>query len=268
MASLDESLAEYKAATVAEAKAFHKAFYGASKGELAVVGDFDPAQVQGLVSRLLGEWKSPASYTRIAAVYTQTRPDGITLETPDKENAFFLAGLNLPIKDTDPDHPALLLGNFMLGGGFLNSRLATRIRVKEGLSYGVGSQYFAPAKDAAGQWTAYAIYAPQNAAKLEAAFREELDKVRTSGFTAEEIKAAKGGWLQAQQMSRAQDPELASRIAGGLLQDRTMAFQADLEQKVLALTNEQIQAAVVKFLDPAKLTFVKAGDFAKAAEKH
>ena len=32
-----------------------------------------------------------------------------------------------------------LMGNYMLGGGFLNSRLATRIRVKEGLSYGVGS---------------------------------------------------------------------------------------------------------------------------------
>ena len=268
VASLDESLAEYKAVTVADAKAFHGAFYGADHGELALVGAFDPQELQALVNRLLGDWKSPAAYTRIPSVFIQTKAEGITLETPDKANAFFLAGLNLAIQDTDPDHPAMVLGNFMLGGGFLNSRLATRIRVKEGLSYGVGSQYSAAAKDQAGHWSAYAIYAPQNAAKLEAAFREELDKVRASGFTAEEIKAAKSGWLQSQQMSRAQDPELASRLARGLSDNRSMAFQAELEQKVLALTNAQIQAALVKFLEPAKLTLVKAGDFAKASEKH
>jgi zinc protease len=200
-------------------------------------------------------------------VFQDAKPETITLEIPDKANAFFLAGLNLPIQDTDPDHPALVLGNFMLGGGFLNSRLATRIRVKEGLSYGVGSQYHANAKDKAGAWTAYAIYAPQNAAKLEAAFREELAKVLASGFTAEEIRAAKRGWLQNQQMARAQDGELASILAGGLLNARTLAFQAELEQKVLALTNDQIQGALKKYLDPARLTLVKAGDFAKTAKK-
>ena len=266
--SLDESLAEYKAVTVAGAKAFYQAFYGAGHGELALVGAFDPQEVQALVNRLLGAWQSPAGYTRIPSVFNPAKPEGLALETPDKANAFFIAGLNLPIQDTDPDHPAMVLGNFMLGGGFLNSRLATRIRVKEGLSYGVGSQYHASAKDEVGQWSAFAIYAPQNAGKLEAAFREELDKVRASGFTPEELKAAKAGWLQAQQMSRAQDPELASRMAGALSDDRTMAFQADLEQKVLALTPEQVQAALVKFLDPAKLTIVKAGDFAKASGKN
>ena len=44
-----------------------------------------------------------------------------------------------PASDDDPDYPALLLANYMFGGGFLNSRLAVRIRQKEGLSYGVGS---------------------------------------------------------------------------------------------------------------------------------
>ena len=59
--------------------------------------------------------------------------------TPDKANAFFVAGINLKLRDDHPDYPALLLGNYMLGGGFLNSRLATRMRQKDGLSYGVGS---------------------------------------------------------------------------------------------------------------------------------
>jgi zinc protease len=266
--SLDETLAELKAVKLEDASAFHHAFYGGSNGELALVGDFDPHSVQELVTGLLGDWQSPAAYTRIPSTFEAIAPTSITLETPDKANAFFMAGLPLAIQDSNPDHPALLLGNFMLGGGFLNSRLATRIRVKDGLSYGVGSRYTASAQDAFGSWVTQAIYAPQNAAKLEAAFREELAKVLESGFTAEEITSAKDGWLQAQQMSRAQDSELAGKLATGLFTGRTLAFQADLERKVKALTADQIRDALRKYLDPAKLTLVKAGDFAKPAEKH
>jgi zinc protease len=264
VATLDESIAELKAAKVEDAKAFHRAFYGASNGELALVGDFDPKEAQALVSSLVGDWKSPAAYTRIKSVYKDAPALAATLQAPDKPNAFFLGGLNLRLQDTDPEYPAMVLGNFMMGGGFLNSRLATRIRVKEGLSYGVGSQFQAAAADQAGNWMAYAIYAPQNAAKLETAFQEEIAKVLATGFTAEEIKAAKTGWLQSQQMSRAQDRELASRIATSLQWNRTLAFQAELEKQVLALTNEQIQAAFKKHLDPKRLTIVKAGDFNKA----
>jgi predicted Zn-dependent peptidase len=43
------------------------------------------------------------------------------------------------LRDDDPDYAALVMGNYIIGGGFLNSRLATRIRQKEGISYGVGS---------------------------------------------------------------------------------------------------------------------------------
>ena len=61
--------------------------------------------------------------------------------------------MNLNVRDDDPDYPALVLGNYMLGGGFLNSRLATRIRQKDGLSYGVGSQLQASSLDKSGRFT-------------------------------------------------------------------------------------------------------------------
>ena len=266
LGSLDETLAELKGVTLEGTKAFHQAFYGASNGEFALVGDFDPREVQEQINSLLGDWKSPAAYTRIDNRYQEVSPLAATLPAPDKANAFFIAGLNLAIQDSDPSYPGMVLGNFMLGGGFLNSRLATRIRVKEGLSYGVGSQFQASSQDSFGNWTAYAICAPQNAAKVEAAFQEELRKVLDSGYSEDEIKTAKSGWLQAQQMSRAQDRELASRLATSLFLDRTMAFQAELESKVLALTPQQIQAALKKNLAPKRLSLIKAGDFKQAPE--
>lgn len=262
--TIEESIAETEAVTLEDAKRFYESFYGGSHGEIAVVGDFDADEIRALLTELFGDWKSPRPFQRIASTHHEAEPRSITIETPDKANAFFIAGLNLELRDDDPDFPALVLGNYMLGGGFLNSRLAVRIRQKDGLSYGVGSSFSAGAQDRVGQWLANAIYAPQNAHRLEAAFREEIERALADGFTAEEVDAAKQGLLQAQHLARAQDGSLARMLASGLYLDRTMEHNAQLEEKIRALTPEQVRDALRRHLDLDKMTFVKAGDFANA----
>ncbi len=265
--NVDESLAELKSAKVEDLKAFHDAFYGAGAGDLAIVGDVDPAATKQLVNELFGTWKAPVAFARIPSAYIPVKPVEEKLETPDKANAFYVSGLTMPLADTDPDYPALLLGNYMLGGGALRSRLADRIRQKDGLSYGVGSQFGAQSQDAKATWNAFAIYNPANLAKLQVAFKEEIARALDKGFTEQEIKDAKAAWLQGQASSRAQDRELAGRLASNLYLGRTMAWQADLEHKVQALTNDQILAALHKHFDPSKISVFVAGDFAKADKK-
>ncbi|MBL8190452.1 MAG: insulinase family protein, partial [Acidobacteria bacterium] len=158
----DEAIADLKAVTLADVKKFYADFYGASNGELAVVGDFDEKEIAKLTNDLFGTWKSKMPYARIGETFRDVAPINRNLEAPDKANAFFIAGQTLNLRDDDPDFPALVLGNYMLGGGFLNSRLAVRIRQKEGLSYGVGSQLQASSLDKNGIFMAFAIYAPQN----------------------------------------------------------------------------------------------------------
>ncbi len=262
----DESIADLKAVTLADVKKFYSDFYGAGNGELSVVGDFDEKEIAKLTGDLFGAWKSKMPYTRIASKFNDVAAINRNLEAPDKANAFFIAGQNLNLRDDDPDFPALVLGNYMLGGGFLNSRLAVRIRQKEGLSYGVGSQFQAGSLDKSGTFLAFAIYAPQNRDKLETAFKEEIALMLKDGFTAEEIAAAKKGWQQSRQVSRSQDNELAGRLNGYNFINRTLAWDADLEKKVEALTADQITAALRRHIDPAKISIVKAGDFAKAAK--
>jgi zinc protease len=260
----EEDLAEVKAATLEDVRKFYADFYGASVGELSIVGDIDAKEAGKLAQDLFGKWKSPRSYTRIPNVYHDVPPAHDSFEAPDKANAFFIAGMNLNVRDDDPDYPALVLGNYMLGGGFLNSRLASRIRQKEGLSYGVGSQFQASALDRSGSFVAFAIYAPENAARLEAAFKEEIARVLKDGFEAEELEEARSGWLQSRQVSRAQDAALARLLAQDLYLSRTLAWDADLEKKVQALTPADVVSALRRHIDPAKITIVKAGDFAKA----
>ena len=265
--TIEESIADIKAVTLDDVKKFYKDFYGASNGQMTVVGDFDAKEISAVAQEIFGNWKSPSGFTRIKTEYRAVAPINRSLEAPDKANAFFVARMNVKIRDDNPDYPALTLGNYMLGGGFLNSRLAVRIRQKEGLSYGVGSNFNASALDETGSFLANAIYAPENAEKLEAAFKDELAKLMKDGFTAEEIEAAKSGWLQGRQLSRAQDRELSGRLNNYLFLNRTIAWDADFEAKIKSLTAEQINTAMRKYITPENITIIKAGDFAKAKAK-
>lgn len=264
--TLDEEAEAVKNLKLEDVKAFYNKFYGTTDATVAVVGDFDEAAVKKVTLEQFSNWKSPAGYTRVPSPYKEVKANSEAINTPDKANAVFVAGMPLNISDSDPDYPALVMGNYMLGGGFLNSRLAVRIRQKEGLSYGVGSGISASSYDKSGMFQAYAIYAPENATKLEAAFKEEIDKMRTDGFTAEELDAAKSGYIQNRGMNRAEDRSLSSTLNNYLQLDRTMMWDAELEKKIMALTPAQINAAMKKYVDPSKFVYVKAGDFEKGAK--
>ncbi len=157
----------------------------------------------------------------------------------------------------------MALADYIIGGGFLNSRLMTQIRQKEGLSYFAGSQFFASPLDPYGQFLGVAIYAPENAAKLQTAFTQVIDSVISSGFTPEEVAQAKDGYLQARQLSRSQDNQLAPALAQDAFLGRTLAWDAAFEARVRTLTPEQLQQAFRRQVDPLAFVTVKAGDFAK-----
>ncbi len=262
--SIDETIASIKGVNLEDLKKFHKDFYGASNATVSAVGDFDPTELQKQLNELFGNWKSQSPYSRLVAQLFTVPAINESLEAPDKANAIFLATYNFEMRDDNPDYPALVLGNYMLGGGFLNSRLAVRIRQKDGLSYGVGSSFSAGSLDNIGTFFANAIYAPENAEKLEIAFKEEIQKVITEGFTAEEVAAAKSGWLQGRTVTRAQDASLAGTLNNYLFIKRDLKWDDAYEKKIQALTPEQINAAMKKYLKPEMINIVKAGDFAKA----
>jgi len=165
--------------------------------------------------------------------------------------------------DDDPDFAAMVLANYMFGGSG-SSRLFKRIRDKEGLSYGIGSQFEAPTKDDGGSFGVFAIAAPQNTPKVEASFKDELARTLKEGFTADEVAAAKKSWQDEQLVSRSQDQNLAAELRENERFDRTMKWDEALEAKIAALTPEQVSAAFRKYVATADLSVVKGGDFKKA----
>jgi zinc protease len=263
-ASLEESIEDVRAAKLEDAKRFHRDFYGAEVAEIAIVGDFDEARALALVKELFDGWKPKVAYQRVPLEHQEIAPAAKTIDTPDKENAVLLARHNIEMRDDDPDYPALYVANYILGGGAsFDSRLGARIRQKDGLSYGVGSDLSVGPIDRAAAWSAYAIAAPANVAKVEAALREEIERARKDGFTEAELANAKSGIIQMRLQNRAQDGGLAAAWAANLHLGRTFAYSKQFEEKILALKLAEVSAALRKYVDPAKLTVVKAGSFSK-----
>jgi zinc protease len=256
----DERLADVRAVTPDALRALHAKVLGASRAELAVVGDFDVAAVKAAAERGFGGWTTQVQYVRVPRPLVEAAPARLSFATPDKQNAVLQATLPLPLNDTDADHPALTLANYLLGSGG-NSRLWKRIREREGLSYDVRSSVAWNAHERNSRWRGGAIFAPANRDKVEAAFRDEVARALKDGFTAAELAEGKSGLLNFRRLSRAQDGTLAAQWATYLDLGRSFDYAARIDARLQAATLDEVNAALRKYLDPAKIVWGVAGDF-------
>ncbi len=256
----DQIVDDVNAIDIDKVRAFHRAFYGAARGEFSAVGDFDPEQVRAALQAALGDWNAGAPFVRVPRPLVEVAPATLTLATPDKQNANLLVRLPMPVSDNDADYPALTMVNYLLGGSG-NSRLWRRIREAEGLSYGVNSNVAWSQHEANSDWQLSAIYAPQNRAKVETAMREELARALKDGFTAQELAEGQRGLLNFRRLSRAQDETLAGALVNNLYLDRTFAVSARVDAALGALTLAQVNAALRKYIDPQRFVLAFAGDF-------
>ena len=165
--TLEEEIARVQVVTLDQVRTLYHEYLGSGHGALAIVGDFDSDECTEMLKKAMNSWTAARPYARIAQLVTAQPPGAQQrINIPDKANATYTAGLVLPLKDDDPDYPALVIANFILGGSTLSSRLGDRIRQQEGLSYGVYSSFSAAALDQRANFTVTAISHPQNIARV------------------------------------------------------------------------------------------------------
>jgi zinc protease len=261
--SMDEQIEDLKKVTLDDVKAFYRQFYGASTGELVVVGKFTPDEVRKVAEETLGSWKSASPYARILSNVQPVTPINRKIETPDKENAQINAGMRFSMTDTDPDYPAMVVANFMFGGS-ISARLPDRVRNREGLSYSVSSSFSASPFGSSASFSAGAISNPKNVPAVEASFRDELTKTLANGFTAAELADAKKSIRDQRIVSRSNDSGLQGLIMTREQLDRTLAWDEKIDAAIDDLTLDQVNAAFRKRVNVAGISIVKAGDFKKA----
>ncbi|MFT5299729.1 MAG: zinc protease [Mariniblastus sp.] len=256
-----------KALTINDVLALHKNFIGAEHGELAIVGDFDLDQVLPKLNSVFADFKATMPYERIEEpANLDVSGERININTPDKKNAIYIAGVSTNVGEEHPDHEAMLIGNYIMGGGPLSSRIADRVRKQDGLSYTALTQYQGDDEDERGVYMMFCISNPTNTEKVVETVREEVDRMLDSGVTGDELEKAKESFLINRKGGRARDGRMAGELLSNLRTGRTMGYQQASDEKISTLTKEQVDAVIRKVIDPQRLIIVTAGDFNQTDE--
>ncbi|MDZ4849882.1 MAG: pitrilysin family protein [Pirellulaceae bacterium] len=266
--SIEEELEDFRNLKLIDVVDVYKRMLGGTSGEVSIVGDFEPEGTIEVLDELLSDWKPTVPYHRATNTASTNHKRNVTLiETPDKPNSVFYASQQYAIRDDDSDYPALIIGNYVFGGGALSSRIGDRVRQREGLSYGVGSGLTAHPIDERCSLTIYAIANPVNRDKVMAAIDEELEKIIEHGITQEELGAARDGYLKSLQVGRSSDGRLAETLSQNLFAGRTMEYFQGIESKIRKLKIEDVNKTIKEYFDPDGLVIAMAGDFASVKSK-
>ena len=259
---LQERIDRLRSLKLDDVRAVYRSLVEGDVGEVTVIGDFDKDPTVDAVARMMDNWKSDSPYEWISRPAADL-PEGSfrKINTPDKANAMYFAALTLPMRSSHPDYPALAVGNYILGGGALSSRIGNRVRREEGLSYGVQSSLQASAFDDRTVFYIYAISNPQNADRVHEVIQEELAQLLKNGITQTELNEQRTGLLQSRELQRTKDESLAQTLATYARAGYTMQFAEHLENQIRELTVDDVNDALCKHIDPARLHIVVAGDF-------
>lgn len=243
---------------------FYNKILGANNGVGTVIGDVDGKTVSGLLESTFGNWNSKSTYEFIKPELFATKKQDKDYITPDKENAAAVGKISFSMDRKSPDYPAFVIANEMLGsGGFLTARIPTRLREKEGISYGAGSYVNIPIDNNVASWAWYAFFNPTKKDAVNKALKEEVNKAVKDGFTEEEFKSNLTSWLNSRKTGLGNDNTLMNLVNSQLQYGQSLDEYDALEAKVSALKVSQVNEVLRKYISEDKLTSVFAGDFNK-----
>jgi zinc protease len=261
----DAMLAALKAATVDDLQAFHAKYYGPAQGTLVVVGDIDVQAVQTEVGQAFAGWTGGVKLDTAAPAPPAAPAKTLIVFMPEKTSVTVLWGQATGLKYTDPDTLALRVGTAILGSGFTGRLMAT-VRDKEGLTYGIGAvvnnDTFTD-----GDWHISATFAPALLAKGLASTKRELTAWYGQGVTATELERRKTNLAGAFKVGLATTDGLAAALLAAVNRGLDVTWLDEYPEKVEAISLEQVNGAIKKYLDPDKMVLVEAGTVPGAEAK-
>jgi zinc protease len=257
------TLESVKAITRKDVENFYKQYYVAQNAMIALVGDMKLQQAKLMTEELSRAMKSGDPAPPVPAVPPLEKASLVRIDR-DTAQTHILMG-QPAMKQNDPDYFPLYVGNQVLGGGGLVSRLLEEIRNKRGLSYSASSG-FSPRRQAgpfvAGLSTTSA-QAPQ-ALKL---MRQIIDKFIKEGPTKAELKAAKENITGGFPLRLDSNGKILDYVAAIGFYGLPLNYLNTFNDKVNAVTIDQIKDAFQRRMHPDRMVTVIVGPPPKPAKE-
>ena len=256
-ATVEELVGGVNAAKIEDVKAFHTSHYGPTGMHLIAVGDVDPAILTTEITKTFRGWAPQPKAAKSTPKEHATDQLTADVNLPDKASVSVVIGQRSGLKAGDPGWLALRVATDVLGRGF-TSRLVGNVRDREGLTYGIGAT---TQNDTfrSGDWRVQGTFAPALLEKGLASTRRVITDWWENGISAEELDYRKSAIAGQFAVSLETTEGLASQLLQCVERGFALSWLDQFPAKVNALTLEEVNAAIKRHLDPAKMTTVRAG---------
>lgn len=239
---------------------FHRAHFHPGNALLVVAGDVDPARVEAMARQHFGGWargQAPApGYVPLAA----GAPTRILLvHRPGAVQSSVRAG-SPAIRAGDPDYPALLVMNKILGGGS-DSRLFDILREQRGWTYGAYTDLDRP-RDV-GRVQAWMEARTEVTDSAVAELMVQLRRMASEPVSAAELEAAKGYLVGSFPISVQTAEQVAGQVAITRLLGLPVEDLLQRRERISAVTVDDVRRVAARYLRPDSVTVVVVGDAAR-----
>ncbi|WP_170410682.1 M16 family metallopeptidase [Ruegeria arenilitoris] len=221
---------------------------------VGAVGDITPDELGALLDTLLADL--PEAGKPIPGRADVDIPGGVSVvefDTPQSVALFGHAGID---RD-DPDFFAAFVLNHILGGGGFESRLMQEVREKRGLTYGVAT-YLVP-KDLASVYLGSVSSANDRIAEAVEVIRDQWARAATEGVTQKELDDAKTYLTGAYPLRFDGNGPIAGIMVGMQMENLPIDYIATRNDKVNAVTLDEVNRVASELLDPQGLHFTVVG---------
>jgi len=228
------------------------------RAKLSIVGAVTRAEAETIATTLLSRLPGPEACTplpAVAPVAALTAPKNERIAFDSAQAHVLIGQPGYPRKD--PDHFALTLGNYVLGGGGFVSRLMNEVREKRGLTYSIYSG-FAPGLEA-GAFRIGFQTRPDQAEEAVKVSREVLAKFVAEGPTAAELKAAKDNLIGGFPLLLDSNRKLIGNVANIAWHDLPLDYLDTWTARMNAVTAADVKAAFQRKLQPERMVTVVVG---------
>ncbi|MGH9841038.1 MAG: M16 family metallopeptidase [Blastocatellia bacterium] len=255
----DRSIREIESVNADDLRGFYQKFYGAGSLILTVVGDVTPDDVRALIEKELGDWRGaapPEVNLPMTPLQSGTHRDVVAMK--DKANCDVMIGHASRLRRSNPDFLQAIIANNALGESTLSSRLGLKVRDEMGLTYGINSS-FSKTGLGDGPFLIGVTVAPRNIDLAVGASLEIVNDYIANGIRQEELDDEKSSLIGSFKLGLATNSGMASQITGTEVFSLGVKYLDEYPSLISAITKEQVDEAIRKYIHPESATTVIAG---------
>jgi predicted Zn-dependent peptidase len=249
----------YEGISAADLKAVHGQSFFPKNIILAAAGDFNKKDLVGRIGKITAGWKNKKlTVPAFPKQFPQFEPGVYFIQTAINQGYISLG--HLGIEDTNPDYFAVQVMNFILGGGSFTSRITTKVRSDEGLSYNQGSR-FTYTWGFPGTFSGYVQTKSATVGYAISLILKEMERIRKEPVSADEMETAVSYYLESFSDNFQSPQATMSNFAVLEMQGKPMDYYKTYRSKIQGVTKEKVMEVANKSIHPEKMAIMIVGDW-------